>query len=120
MIAVEGGDHKKSLNEDFMEEFTYFCINRIEVRRFMPTPDQFPLFFQLVDAAKKHYVSLPRGQRDSLKYLPFHYFGRAWVLRVVFVRACQPGERYLTIRTGDSKIILVTVPVQVVEAWNLP
>jgi hypothetical protein len=109
-----------SINQRFVEEFQYFCINRGEIRRFMPTPDRFPLFCALVDEAKKYYISLPRLQRRTLKYIPFSYFGREWLLHVRFVYAVRPDELYIDLCSADSKTVLVTVPVLIVESWDTP
>jgi len=120
MSAALGGDSAKSINDAFGEEFTYFAMNRDALRRFMPTPDRFPLFCELVEAAKKHYVSLPRHQRNALKYVPFHYFGRGWLVRARYVCAVHAKEIYLDLCGAPSKTVLVTVPVLVVESWDSP
>jgi len=108
---------QKKAAKAFTDEFVYFCVNRGEVRRFLPTPDQFPLFFQLIDAAKEYYLLLRRSVRNNIKDIPFHYFGRDWLIRVEFVRVCRTDERYLTIRNPDKRI-LATVPILVVESWD--
>jgi hypothetical protein len=120
MSTINDGALGKSTNDNFTEEFTYFVICRGDIRRFMPTPDRFPLFCELVEAAKKHYVSLSRKQRNTLRYIPFFYFGREWLLRVRFVYAVRPGEFYIDFCNAPSKIVLATVPVLVVEQWDSP
>lgn len=110
----------KSVNEKFVEELTYFAINRDAIRRFMPTPDRFPLFCELVDAAKKHYVSLPHKQRNTLRYIPFRHFGRDWLLHVRFVYAVRPEEIYIDLCAAPSRTVLVTVPVLLVTSWDSP
>jgi hypothetical protein len=110
----------QSTIDNFISELTYFAVNRDQIRRFMPTPDRFPLFCELVDAAKKYYAALPRRQRNTLKYIPFSYFGRDWLLHVRFVHAVRPDEFYIDLCSGDSKTVLVTVPVLIVESWDTP
>src|SRR5471030_662956 len=113
-------DDEVMRNEEFIEELTCFAVNRSEVHRFMPTPDFFPLFFELIDAAKTYYAALPRQQRYALKHIPFRHFGRDWFLRSQFVRAGRPNEVHLSICQVKPKTALVTVSVLIVESWESP
>jgi len=120
---IFGHDNDKMevvFNKEFIEELTYFAVHRSEVRRFMPTADFFPLFFELIDAAKTFYAGLPRQQRTALKHIPFRYFGRNWFLRAQFVRVGRPNEVHLSICQVKPKTPLVTVPVLIAESWGMP
>lgn len=118
--AALAGDLEKDINEKFVWELTCFIVGRDVVRRLMATPDSFPLVCELVEAAKKYYASLPRQQRNNIKHIPFACFGRQWLLRTEYGRLLGTDERYLNICFAHSRTVLVTVPVQVVESWDMP
>jgi hypothetical protein len=99
----------------FDDEFFYFVRGRSALRRFMPTPDLFPLLCELVDEAKKFYVRLPRIQRNNLRYIPFFYFGREWVIRINVSVIPLTNDVYIDLCDGKSKAALVTVAVSFVN-----
>jgi hypothetical protein len=75
----------------------------------MPTPDQFPLFCELVDAAKKIYASTPQSVRSATKYISFEHHGRIWSIRMNGNLKAPPGAAFIDICGNESNATLVTV-----------
>lgn len=98
---------------EFHYEFLRFLRDRAFLRRAMPTPDCFPLFCALVEAAKKYYAGLPEMQRFSSAYIPFDYFDRHWAIRRNMSASPRPGEAYIDLCDAGSKSVMVTVAVAV-------
>lgn len=94
---------------DFEQEFRRVLLDRRALRRYMPTPDCFPLFCEMVEQAKAFYVRLPREQRNSLRHVTFSYFGRNWSIRINFGAMRLENAVYIDICMGKSKSPLVTV-----------
>lgn len=101
----------------FHKEFLCFVMNRQNVRRFMATQDRFPLFCELVAEAKKHYVSLPRIDRHTRKYIPFEYFGRHWAMRINAGAYSRSREAFIDLCLADSKSVIATVAVEFDNDW---
>jgi hypothetical protein len=96
----------------FDQEYFEFLRCRGSLRRYMPTPDQFPLFCELVTVSKKLYVSTPRGIRIATRHISFEHFDRNWSIRMNRDMAPRAGEVYIDLCCAESKKVLVTVAVQ--------
>lgn len=118
MIGRNDEKVETAVDREFAKEFTYFAVHRSEVRRFLPTADFYPRFFELICAAKKFYAGLPRQLRNAPQPIPFRYFGRDWLLRANFVRVARPGEVHLSICSVKPRAALATVPVLIAETWE--
>lgn len=100
----------------FDAEFGQFMRARRELRRFVPTPDSFPKFCELIDAAKAFYAGLPAVVRSNLKYIPFEYFGRQWFIRMNPEVLAASSRVYINLCSGDTKSVMATVVVTLSES----
>lgn len=110
-MTIENKPDQVTSRPPFVEEFIDVLRCRDAFRRYMPTPDKFPLFCELVDAAKAFYVGVPRHVRNNSKYIHFVYFDREWVMRSNTNLLPPPGQAYIDICDAESKTRLVTVAV---------
>lgn len=105
-------------NADFVDEFCFILNHRRQMLRHLPTPDQFPLFCELIEMAKKYFASLPRIVRNNSKNISFSYFGREWAIRPEYVLYADANQHFFHIRTKDPCAIVATVSVVIAETWE--
>ncbi|MCY0915458.1 hypothetical protein [Massilia antarctica] len=107
-------------NADFLSEFCFILNHRRQMPRHLPTPDQFPLFCELIEVAKKYFASLPRIVRNNSKNISFSYFGREWAIRPEFVLYAKTTQHFFHIATKDPCSRVATVSVVITETWETP
>lgn len=105
------GQKAEVINRAFEEEYLRFLLDRSALRRFVPTPDSFPLICQLMHEAKRHYRSLPRARRFALRYITFSCFGREWAMRANFSVLPRDKAVYLDLCAAERRSVLVTLCV---------
>lgn len=93
----------------FEEEYSRLLADRGALPRLAPTPACFPLFCQLMQEAATFYENLPRIKRNTMRFIPFSCFGKAWALRVNFAAIPCTGALYIDLCSADKHVPLVTL-----------